>query len=310
MKLIHPRIEILEQQPGLQGMYDMIELCGKTSYKSPVQGGQVAKNFVSARMNEGHYAVLEFGTVYLKTPYFTLAPKYGPVLEMVKKYQANQYSKVSSILYNGDYGYHLITTNFRVLAENDWIADLKYWCEPTEYHQRRYTARVITDRGTTHELVRHRSMSFVQESTRYCNYSKDKFDNELTFILPPWMEIFNHEGHYDGEIRDGSGRIVMGEEVFIPPKTPAAYAEQYFCSRLWEAEKHYMFLIKNGWTPQEARQILPNALKTEICMCGFLDAWKHFFDLRYHGTTGKPHPSMYEVAEMLKFGFEEKGIAF
>ena len=304
MKLIHPRIEILEQQPGLQGMYDMIELCGKTSYKSPVQGGQVAKNFVSARMNEGHYAVFEFGTVYLKTPYFTLAPKYEPVLEMVKKYQANQYSKVSSILYNGDYGYHFITTNFRVLAENDWIADLKYWCEPTEYHQRRYTARVITDRGTTHEIVRHRSMSFVQESTRYCNYTKDKFGNELTFILPPWMSLDEEDVHFN-----------TLEEMYIWCASKGLNpVEESFINALYTAERIYPCLINDQpqyqWTAQQARQVLPNALKTEICMCGFLDAWKHFFDLRYHGTTGKPHPSMYEVAEMLKFGFEEKGIEF
>lgn len=302
MKLIHPRIEILEQQPGLQGMYDMIELCGKTSYKSPVKGGKVAEDFTSARVNEGHYAVLEFGTVYLLLPCGdTNILRTTNLLRRASSYTENPYSRTCPT----PEGNYAITTNLRVLVENGWTSDLQYWCEPTEYHSKRYTARIITDRGTSHELVRHRAMSFVQESTRYCNYAKDKFGNELTFIIPPWCEDMR-EGTFDDTMGlDWCWNATDGGETMRVNNT-----ETQLLGVFNKAEQSYLEAISLGYTPQQARQLLPNALKTEICMCGFKDAWEHFFALRYHGTTGKPHPSMYEVAEMLKFGFEEKGITF
>lgn len=255
----------------------MIELCGKTSYKSPVQGGQVAKNFVSARMNEGHYAVLEFGTVYLKYPRE----------EHIVKYDENSYSRIH-LMEDGDFA---ITTNLRVLVENGWTSDLQYWCEPTEYHAKRYTARIITNIGITRELCRHRSFSFCEQSTRYCNYSSGKFGEEITYVIPEWAHSLN-EG------------VLEYSPFEITPK------EAELMQAWYDAEKRYKNMLISQAIPQEARDCLPLGTATEICVCGFLDAWKHFFDLRYHGTTGKPHPSMYEVAEMLKFGFEEKGIRF
>ena len=274
MRLIRPSVELLEQNPGLQGIYDMIELCGKTSYKSPVKGGKVAEDFVSARVNEGHYAVLEFGTVYLKYP---------SEKDFIK-YHENPYSSIH-LVEDGDFA---VTTNLRVLVENGWTSDLEYLCEPTEHHARRYTARVITDRGVTHEIVRHRTFSFCQESTRYCNYSKDKFGKGLTFIEP---QIF------DSAKADSDKRpLTAGEALFIKS-----------CR---EAEENYMEFLGRGFTPQQARAVLPNSVKTEICMCGFRDTWEHFFELRYYGATGKPHPDMLQVSTMLYNAFKERGIDF
>ena len=85
--------------------------------------------------------------------------------------------------------------------------------------------------------------------------------------------------------------------------------EMMLMAVLNKAETCYLGAINQGLTPQQARQILPNALKTEICVCGFEDAWTHFFDLRYRGTTGKPHPDMLNVATMLHEQFEERGIS-
>ena len=130
------------------------------------------------------------------------------------------------------------------------------------------------------ELVRHRTFSFCQESTRYCNYSKDKFGNELTYIIP------------DKEAWKGND----------------AYYQMLNC--LDEIERVYMKALEEGVTPQIARGILPNMLKTEICVCGFEDAWEHFFALRYYGITGKPHPDMLQVATMCYNAFKEKGIEF
>lgn len=154
MKLIKPSVEILEQPSGLQGIYDMVELCGKTSYKSPVKGGEEAEKFTSARVNEGHYAVLEFGTVYLFAP-SQVYSGVGMYSRIAKRYQDNPYSKVFTVGVGKDKGFY-ITTNLRVLVENGWTTDLQYLTEPTEHHYRRYTARIITDRGVSHEIVRHK----------------------------------------------------------------------------------------------------------------------------------------------------------
>lgn len=132
------------------------------------------------------------------------------------------------------------------------------------------------------EFVRHRVMSFAQESTRYCNYSKDKFSNELTFIQPCWLddERLKLYGPYHTVIRD---------------KSP----ESIFIANLNNAERDYLDLIGLGWKPQEARAVLPNSLKTELVVTGFTSDWNHFFDLRARGTTGAPHPQAKELAEPL-----------
>ena len=256
MRLIKPSIENLVQGPGIQGVYDMIEYCGKTSYKSTFKGGETAKEFVSARVNEEHFAVLEFGTIYLKVP---------PVLNHLK-YVQNPYSKVNK--YDR---FYYVTTNYRVIIENSWEKDLQWLCEPTEYHPKRYTVKIITDKGISHELVRHRTMSFCQESSRYCNYSKERFGGEIICIEPTWY-------------KDSSAAI-----------------QNYFVAALQCAEDTYLTLIENGYTPQQARQILPNALKTEICMCGFEEDWQHFFDLR---CAKNAHPDMQVIANMIKEEFK------
>ena len=135
------------------------------------------------------------------------------------------------------------------------------------------SAKIITDRGVTHELVRHRIASFAQESTRYCNYSKGKFNNEITVIEPCfWSD---------------------GTDPYRGTKYKAWY------DSCLAAEKAYLCLIEFGATAQEARSVLPNSLKTEIVVTMNLREWRHFFRLRYFGTTGKPHPQMVEVSKML-----------
>ena len=135
------------------------------------------------------------------------------------------------------------------------------------------TVRFTVDRGVSHELVRHRLASFAQESTRYCNYSADKFGNEITLIKPFYLEEGTEEYH-------------AWEDV---------------CG---DIEKAYFFLLNHGKTPQEARCVLPNSLKTEVVMTANLREWRHFLKLRAAGTTGKPHPQMMEVAYPLLKEFQ------
>lgn len=292
MKLCKPLFEIWEQSAGLEGVYKHIEKVGRVCYKSEDKITEdSAKPFVDRMIRSGHGAMLEHGTVYLQ---FFWA---GAVCQqcnqtapnkLLDRYAGNKYSIVH---YHGNDVY--VTTNLRVLVENNWLDDLKYICEPTEYHERRVTVHFVCDRGVSHEFVRHRVMSFAQESTRYCNYSKDKFGNELTFIIPCWLDIpTGHYAYWDGDWCDIDKMKIQlpeGEHKDIDA----------FLWTLNNAETHYTLLINSGWKPQEARAVLPNSLKTELVVTGFVSDWNHFFDLRARGTTGAPHPQAKELAEPL-----------
>lgn len=278
MKLINPSFEIYEQGPGLEGIYEQIELAGRTCYKSKRPEGQTAKDFVDRMIASQHYAMLEHGTVYL-------IERWKEGMEIKPKYDNNPYSKVKVVNFYGE-TWKYITTNLRVLVENDWLDDLQYICEPTEYHERRVTVRFTTDRGVSHEFVRHRVFSFAQESTRYCNYSKDKFGNELTFIIPSWVDTIE-PGTYEDD-----------------HEFPSMWGHDHWMESIWfdnmiKCEKDYITMVREYLTPQQARQILPNSLKTELVMTGFVSDWQHFFDLRARGTTGAPHPDAKALAEPL-----------
>ena len=269
MKLIKQSFEIWNQPAGLEGVYKQIEKVGRVCYKSEDKITEdSAKPFVDRMIKSGHGAMLEHGTVYMFMPIGCDKHDY----HVAWKYHKNKYSKViirnEHFLLNKN-GYY-ITTNLRVLVENGWIDDLKYICDPTEFHERRVCVHFVCDRGILAEFTRHRVFSFSAESTRYCNYSKNKFGNEVTFIEPCWSTT--------EPMRDG-------------------FSE--FRTALAEAENHYLFLIENGWKPQQARAVLPNSLKTELVMTGFVSDWNHFFDLRARGTTGAPHPQAKELAEPL-----------
>lgn len=278
MRLIKPSYEIWEQESGLEGVYKMIEKVGRVCYKSEDKIAEgTAKSFVDRLMKSGHGAMLEHGTIYLTIPNDHQAYNFFGDNWVRDTYGASPYS---SVVRDSDKIY--ITTNLRVLVENGWLDDLKYLCEPTEYHVKRVTVHFVCDRGVSHEFVRHRVFSFAQESTRYCNYSKDKFGNEVTFIEPCW---YNTSKSND-------------------------LADEYFINSLKDAERLYFNLLDNGWKPQEARAVLPNALKTELVMTGFVDesGWINFFSLRALGTTGAPHPQAKELAEPLFEEFKAKGL--
>lgn len=135
-----------------------------------------------------------------------------------------------------------------------------------------FSVKFICDRGVSHELVRHRIASFAQESTRYCNYGSK--GGEITVIEPYYL-------------------LVDGVSVSVDNWIERYGAWVHSCE---EAEKSYLRMLADGATPQEARAVLPNSLKTEIVVTANLREWRHFFKLRACGTTGKPHPQMLEVA--------------
>jgi thymidylate synthase (FAD) len=310
MKLIKPSVEILEQPEerllidNLKGtaspdlvtaIWKQIEIAGRTCYKSEDKiTSDSAEKFVEMLINRGHTAMLEHGTVYLKR----IHPETKWDNDWLFKYINNPYSEVKT----GDCGYALfITTNYRVLLENNWLDDLQYLCLPTEHHEKRVSVRFVCCRAVSHELVRHRSMSIAQESQRYCAYNKDKFGNEITFIIPCWV----------------TERMIEDAKENLRNDT---------CTQIWynllvQCEDDYLVMLQQGWQPQQARAVLPNALKTEIIMTGFLSDWiggyrrildgkiqsdipYGFFPLR---TTKTAHPQMQELAIPLYEQFKKYG---
>ena len=285
MKLINSKVEILEPTGyTIDDIYKQIEIAGRTCYKSEDKITPTsAKEFVDRMIKSGHGAMLEHGNVYLDVP--NSAGNYN----LVPFFASNPYSKVV-IKPLDDRVHNYITTNFRVIVENfaeEYIPDvLQYICEPTEFHEKRISVRWTCDRGVSHEFVRHRVFSFAQESTRYCNYSKDKFGNELTFIIPTWLSI--PEGNYtycDGDWVDVNKQVIQLSEDEVNIHS--------FLNTLDCSEYQYTMLMNAGWKPQQARQILPNALKTELVMTGFESDWKHFFELRCDTAA---HPDARKLA--------------
>lgn len=286
MKLIESSVQIIEEKDP----YKMIELAGRTCYKSEDKITEnSAKEFVDRMIKLGHGAMLEHGTVYLTIT--ATSPE-------VRKYEINPYSRVKKISVDGINGRAYITTNYRVLVENKWLDDLKYQCDPTPSHEKRITVKFICDRGVSHEFVRHRVFSFAQESQRYCNYSKDKFNNELTFIKPTWLDIPTGDYTY----WNGDWCDIDNMKIQLPSDNGIA---DNFLWCLNNAGMQYRLLINKGLKPQEARAILPNATKTELVMTGFESDWEHFLSLR---CSGAAHPDAKKLADELKSLMNVKNI--
>lgn len=262
MKVIDASVQEIKQAPGLMGIYKHIERCGRTCYKSEDKITEdSAKDFFQRLINRKHYAMLEHGTVYLK-----IHPM-GWYLTLHKVIN----SKYTFI--NAADGLLYVTTNMRVLVEeypNDYEYILMDYAleEPDVNHIKRVTAHFIISRGIANEFVRHRVFSFAQESTRYCNYCKDKFDGELIFIKPEWLK------------KEGISQ----------------YSEEVWNRTMKRAEEDYGALHLLSVSPQDARGVLPLDLKTELIMTGTTDQWEGFFDLRMREVSGPAHPDAKAIA--------------
>lgn len=285
MKLIKQSFEFINQTDfSLVGIKKHIERCARVSYKSEDKITDTSyEKFVNMLESRGHDRPLEFGTVYLSR-----TSQKEDNMEWLDKYAYNPWSKFSfgngSTRINGELRNTIyVTTNYRVIKEHHWEDDLQYLCEPTEYHHKRYTVHMILDRGVMDEFRTHVGLSHLAESTRYCNYSKDKFNNELTFIDPCW------------EIKTANERIT-------PEGTHMSSDSLEFLTVLNEAEDHYLSLLAKGWTPQQARSVLPLCIKSELISCGFENAWENFFKRR---DAPDAHPMAQEIAKPMHQKFIE-----
>ena len=292
MKLIKQSFEFINQTDfSLVGIKKHIERCARVSYKSEDKITDTSyEKFVNMLESRGHDRPLEFGTVYLDIPTKDLEPGYE-YINAVGKYALNPWS------IKEDFDNHAyISTNYRVIKDNHWEDDLQYLCEPTEYHHKRYTVHMILDRGVMDEFRTHVGLSHLAESTRYCNYSKDKFGNELTFIKPCWLNV--PEGKYNHCIMVSKNSPDIRVECVGSDEIGKYYNieedEGLFLNGLVQSELTYLHLINNKkWTPQQARSILPLGIKSELISCGFEDAWENFFKRR---DAPDAHPMAQEIA--------------
>lgn len=296
MILLEQKAEYLKQEPGVEGVYKVIEKAARTCYKSEAKcDGTVegAKAFVERMIKSHHTAMLESCSVYLKCYRNFKYEKNTGMVECpsdLEFYATNKYSK-----FNLDEDYNYVTTNLRVLVENNRLDDLNYWSEPTDMHEKRYTFRLVTDRAIANEIVRHRSFSFAQESTRFVDYSNEKYGTDIAYIMPDWFP----------------NATLQQQEAFMQMMKDTE--DLYFALRgKWDErkpDKRFKTGFKdNPLTPQQARAVFPLCLKTELCITGYVTDWRFFLDLRLFGKTGKPHPQIVELSEKIVEQMKKEGI--
>lgn len=298
MEFLVAGYEIIDQEPGLEGMYKAAELPGRICYCSQDKMAPgTAEKFCKGLMKSNHGAPLEHGTVYLKVL------KHSDWNDL-DKYRFNKYSK-----YTESTNYAYVTTNLRVLFENGWMDDLKYWCEPTEYHEKRVEVRFTVDRFTGEEFLRHRAASFNRESTRYVLFTKEKFGGgSIKYIIPVWMldetTMKEIDDHKDLSITDFCQEVINEEEGHGDMTDVLVWM-----FALKACEWSYCKLTNTfGWQAQQARTVLPCAISSPLIKTAFVSDWVHFFNLRALGTTGKPHPQAFELADPLMKEFIERGL--
>lgn len=263
MKLIKPTYQILNSDSYT--IEQQIELAARTCYKSEDKiTDESAHKLVESLIKNQHTAMLEHGTIYL-----TIRADNDFAKETIRWFMFNKYSKVNI---HNDIRY--ITTNYRVIVENNLQRCLMWMCAPTKYHTKRYTVKFITDRQIANEIVRHRVGSYAQESTRFCSYANSKFGSELTFIEP----VFDPDWEASKDIEIAHYKL---------------------------AEEYYLALSKTK-KPQMCARHLPLGVKTELVVTGDEGFWIHFFDLRALDKTGPAHPGIKYLVEPLMQEFKDR----
>lgn len=249
---------------SINDIYKDIEIAARISYKSEDKiTPNSAEKMVKRLINMKHYSPLEFGTVYM-----VMTDEDKQDETFLKQFCHDRFTVVKDFQ-EGKIHKWYITTNYRVIAENHWEHIMnKYLQAPTKYHERRTTVKFICPRIISQMFMRHRVFSFLQESQRYCNYTKDKFKHDIDFIKP-----------------------VQGEDK-----------EGVFKKSIFAAKDAYFSLIEQGWKPQEARAVLPNYTATSFYMCGFDKDWDDFFRKR---DIQQVDPQIYNLVHPLHAEFEE-----
>ena len=314
MKIVNPEVELWKQEPTLEGAWHQIARATRVCYQSKPREGESDEAFVNrvilkpATREDGsidfdkcHGAMLEHGTIYLTI----LGDRIFSPIDPVTKYIENKYSRV--VFVHGDNAYvnnACITTNMRVILENNWQDDLQFICAPIG-HIRRTTFSVITDIGVTRELNRHRVNSPAEQSTRYCTYSANKFGNEITYTNNEFLDdcIFNLT--FDGFTINSEFFHDLCEDI-ANHETDNWMASNYYVFGLLAAEFAYLGLKENNVPNDIARQVLNLNTRSQAVYTAFDDDWQHFIKLRADNVSGKVHPNMKIIADKIKELFNNK----
>lgn len=325
MNFIKPTIEIWNQDYSgdtdniIKNLYKQIELAGRTCYKSENNiTDDSYKKFINMLNSNKHYAMFEHGTIYLTIPILK-EDKYYDICrkeDIVLFFTYNEYSRVTELRNEKTFlSTYYITTNYRVIAENPYInitngnlykkeqsnlfEVIKEYITAPTLHDRRITIHMTTDIGVTREANRHRSNSMAEQSTRYCNYSKEKFGNGLNIALNSDIksedQISNHIDRWNS-FEDICKYIGSNKEI---SEDDFGIIDTWLFANM-TTEWSYMRLLKLGWKPQQARRVLPLDTVSELVHTAYIDDWKHFIDLRSIGTTGKPHPDMKIIGDLMR----------
>lgn len=314
MKLIKQSFEFINQTDfSLVGIKKHIERCARVSYKSEDKITDTSyEKFVNMLESRGHDRPLEFGTVHLKMP----EHKFRSLIDILTSSRTyNDLWIHYKVVETWEESYTVyVTTNYRYykLMWNQMNTLSKYFDKTdSEYYPKRYTVHMILDRGVMDEFRTHVGLSHLAESTRYCNYSKDKFGNEITFIKPCWLNV--PEGKYNHCIMVSKNSPDIKIECVGSDEIGKYYNigedEGVFLNGLIQSELTYLNLINNKkWTPQQARSVLPLGIKSELISCGFEDAWTNFMRRRSpkYGDPGA-HPMAAEIADKLCEEFLKRG---
>ena len=299
MKLIKQSFEFINQTDfSLVGIKKHIERCARVSYKSEDKITDTSyEKFVNMLESRGHDRPLEFGTVHLKMP----ESEFRSLIDILTSSRTyNDLWMHYKVVETWEEGYTVyVTTNYRYykLMWNQMNTLSEYFDKTdSEHYPKRYTIHMILDRGVMDEFRTHVGLSHLAESTRYCNYSKDKFDNEITFIKPCWLNV--PEGKYNHCIMVSKNSPDIRVECVGSDEIGKYYnieeEEGLFLNGLVQSELTYLHLINNRkWTPQQARSVLPLGIKSELISCGFEDAWENFFKRR---DAPDAHPMAQEIA--------------
>ena len=323
MKILISNAELVQQEPGLVGAYKQIEKVGRACWASENYITEHSNQiFVEGLMKREHNAPLEHGTIYLV--YIIGSPIYDPHYmvhtDNVQFFKRNPYSKVvekhfdvaaqakdSEWMYEfvAQYGpstAYFITTNLRVIVENfdekgrEKILD-NFVINPYPEHEKRITVHFTCQRAISAEFNRHRKDSIMERSSRYCNFSKDKFGNEIGIVKPDWVN---------------ENRIISFEDYIKDIDNSENWTKiDYWHFANLTCEWCYMNLIDLGAKAEEARDILPMDLQTELYHTAFISDWIHFFKLRAWNSKGnKPHPEAMKLARKVLDMFVELGLVF
>lgn len=316
MKFVEPKVEYWAQGEGMKGVWDQIARATRVSYQSSAREGESSEDFVKRVVlkpalidgdlndlksckfyfDKMHGSCLEHGTIYLVMPI------------PFRSYEDNAHTQGGKVCEaNGQRGF-VYTTNMRVVLENGWLDDLQYLCEPTERHPRRYTFAVTTDIGVSREANRHRSFSITEESTRYCCYNANKFGGEIKYARPAWLNAENFFAEKKAASMDRGAQI---EELYGMCRTLIEHgvehwtADEYYEFALLASEFAYMGMRAKGVVADHCRQVLPLNTKTQVVYTAFKSDWRHFLKLRADNVSGKAHPNIQLIANMIKQKLEQ-----